>query len=323
MVLDADALAARRRLKRRLSLWRFVAVIAILAVLVTAGLTSLGAGYFDRFASHVARVDITGIIVNDEKQQELLDEIAEAEQVKAVILRIDSPGGTTVGAEALYGKIRKIAADKPVVAVMGTVAASGGYLVAVAGDHIVARGNTTTGSIGVIFQWAQVEDLLTSLGVTVESVKSGPLKAVPSPFEPTTDAARAVTQGMVDDAYDWFVGLVAERRPFDAATARRLADGRVYSGRQALKEKLIDEIGGEAQARDWLEAERGISKDLQAVDWKVEEDDELSLVPLGLAWLARSAGLPGVANLIASTGKTLRAERLSLDGLISVWQAPD
>lgn len=321
---EADALAARRRLSRRLSWWRFVAVFAVLTALVTVVVTAAGTVSFARLGSHIARVEVSGIILEDEERQALLSDLAETSQVKGVILHIDSPGGTTVGAEALFDAVREIVSSgKPVVAVMGTVAASGGYLVATAADHIVARGNTTTGSIGVVFQWAQVNELLDSLGVKVRSVKSVPLKAEPSPFDPTTPRALEVTQEMVDEAHNWFVGLVAERRPFDMAEARRLADGRVYSGRQAVEAGLIDALGDEEQAREWLETEGGLSEGLEVVDWRVRREEDLGLIGISLAWLARTTGLTGVADMITLAQKTLRTERLRLDGLVSVWQAPD
>ncbi|MGI9412040.1 MAG: signal peptide peptidase SppA [Hyphomicrobiales bacterium] len=319
MSLDADILVDRRRLKRRLSLWRFIAIASLLAVLIAAGIGLSGDGWRYGFAHHVARVTVSGLITDNRKQQKLFDEIVKSDKVKAVILHINSPGGTTTGSEALFAAIRRVSADKPVVAVLGTVAASGGYVAALASDHIVARGNTLTGSIGVIFRWAEVSELMQKLGVKVEDIKSGTLKAEPSPFKQIPEEAREVARRMVLDSYEWFVGLVAERRPFDRVRARQLSDGRVYTGRQALDVKLIDAIGGERTALTWLQETKGIDGGLEVVDWTVSSIESLSWSASATVWLLRALGLGGLAEAMLLTQKTLGTERLSLDGLISVW----
>jgi len=319
MSLEADMMVDRRRLKRRLSLWRFIAIAALLAVILAAGISLSGDGLRYGFTNHVARVTISGLISDDREQQELLDKIVESSEVKAVVLHINSPGGTTAGSEALFAAIRRVAADKPVVAVLGTVAASGGYIAALASDHIVARGNTLTGSIGVIFQWAEVSELLDKVGVKMEEVKSGPLKAEPSPFKKMPEEARALTEAMVRDSYDWFVGLVAERRPFGEAKARELSDGRVYTGRQALDAKLVDAIGGERTALAWLRETKGIDADLEVVDWTKSSIENLSWADTAAVLILRGLGLSELAESVLLTRKTLGTEILSLDGLVSVW----
>ena len=193
----------------------------------------------------------------------LFDKVGKADQVKAVILDINSPGGTTTGGEAMYDAIRRLAEKKPVVATCGTLATSAAYIVALATDRIFVYGNTITGSVGVIFQWADVTELLKTLGIKVEEVKSGSLKAVPNPFEPTDEAARAVTEEMVEDAKVWFVGLVKTRREIEPDSVPGLTDGRIYSGRQAVEYKLVDQIGDERAARAWLAKERGVPKGLR------------------------------------------------------------
>ena len=160
---------------------------------------------------HIARINVSGIITDDRKMTELFDKVGKSDQVKAVILDINSPGGTTTGGEAMYDAIRRLAEKKPVVAVCGTLATSAAYIVALATDRIFVYGNTITGSVGVIFQWADVTELLHTLGVKVEEVKSGPLKAVPSPFEPADEKARALAEEMVQESKAWFVE--PRRRP--------------------------------------------------------------------------------------------------------------
>ena len=167
-----------------------------------------------------------------------------------MILDINSPGGTTTGGEAMYDAIRRLAEKKPVVAVCGTLATSAAYIVALATDRIFVYGNTITGSVGVIFQWAEVSELMRTLGVKVEEVKSGPLKAVPNPFEPTDEKGRALAEEMVQEAKVWFVDLVGKRRNIEPEAVPGLTDGRVYSGRQAVALKLVDEIGDEKGGRE-------------------------------------------------------------------------
>ncbi len=295
---DVDQLLDRRRLKRRLAAWRLVAVLAIVAF----GMALVG-HYFDGLRErHVARLDVVGLIVDDPDLLDALDEIENDDDAEALIVRIDSPGGTTVGGEALHDALRRVAKKKPVVAVIGTVGASAGYLTAIAAHHIVARESSITGSIGVILQTADLTGLLEKLGIKPESIKSGALKATPSPLEPLTDEARAVTQAIVDDAHRWFVRLVAEDRGLTGEEADRLADGRIYTGRQALANKLIDAIGGEREARQWLEDQREIPASLPVVD-VIYWDEEVEI----LDWLEGLAG------------KTFLSERLTLDGLVSVW----
>ena len=182
MALDADTMVERRRLRRKLSFWRiFAFVIAVIAILAVAGI-----GAKDSFGEQIARVPITGVISDDWSQREFLRKLGETERVKAVILAINSPGGTTAGGEALYEAIRKLSGKKPVVATIGTVGASAAYLAAIAADRVIARETSITGSVGVLFQWANFKELADKVGVDMRVVKSDPLKAEPSPFNEDT-----------------------------------------------------------------------------------------------------------------------------------------
>jgi protease-4 len=308
MLSDAELIVDRRRLKRRLTWWRIAAV-----VLAIAGIAALtwSPGNFKTFENHIARVRIDGLITGDQATLDLLDQLALAEKVKGVIIRIDSPGGTTAGSEAIYEAVRKIAKDKPVVAVMDTVAASGGYITAIAADHIVARGNTITGSIGVIFSFPEVSKLLDTIGVKFEELKSGELKAEPSPYKPVSDKVRAVSMEMVQDGFDWFTGLVAERRALPLPRVVELADGRAYTGRQAIAVKLIDELGGEEKAIAWLADEKKLSADLKIVDWAPKGGSD----PTGLGFKVTDV----VLGALGLDSLRSRAERSKLDGLLVLW----
>ncbi|WP_342644175.1 signal peptide peptidase SppA [Rhodoligotrophos ferricapiens] len=314
--MDADILADRRRLKRRLSFWRVFAVLAVLGAILIAIIASAGTTEINKFQDHIARVRVSGVIADTDGYEKLLEDLRKNSRVKAVIIEVNSPGGTTAGSELLYKSIRELAGVKPVVTTMGTVAASGGYITAIAADHIVALGNTTTGSIGVILQWPEVTELLSKLGVSMNEIKSGPLKAEPSPFTPLRDDVRRVTQALVDDSFDWFVGLVAERRGMSIGDVRQIADGRVFTGRQAVVAGLADELGGEEEALNWLRTQRNISRDLEVVNWPVPDSSELGLGAQAARLLLSAIGL---GDFFDTVEKTIQSERLSLDGLVSIW----
>ena len=302
---DPELLAERRRLKRSRSFWRTACVLVVAgAIALVAGRTGLAT----RFSPYIAELRLSGVIFDDTELVEALEDTMDENAAKALVLRIDSPGGTVVGGESFFRAVRKIAETKPVVAVLGEVAASGGYMVAIAADHIVAREGTITGSIGVIMQTTDMTGLLSKLGIGAEAIKSAPLKAVPSPFEPLTDAGRIATKALVDDMFDMFVGMVAERRGMDRKAALALADGRVFTGRQAKANGLIDELGGIDEARNWLSG-KGVPDDLPLREIKVWKDDGV------LGGLARTA-------VRAALGKSYLPERLTLDGLVAVWH-PD
>ena len=299
MMLDPDRLLDRRRLKRGVALWRALAIIALAALIIVA----VGRFALDGRAGgdHIARLWIQGVIWDDPRRDEILADIAEDKHVQALILRINSPGGTMAGSEALFIALRKVAAHKPVIAVMGGTAASGGYMAALAAEHIVARNSTVTGSIGVILQTAEVSRMLRELGIVTEAIKSTPLKGVPSPFEPLDSRGRAASQAVVDDMYHLFVALVAERRGFEPAAAAALADGRVFTGRQAVANGLVDEIGGEQEALAWFESKHGISSALPRYDLDLEEAQGI------------------VERLVSTVSGSVLPQRLMLDGLLAVW----
>ncbi len=298
MSIDADWLVDRRRLKRRLRWWQVAAIAAVLlAVLAAVGRF---AAVFER--AHVARVDVAGIIVEDDERDRALADLADDASVKALLVRIDSPGGTVVGGETLYRRLRQVAEHKPVVAVMGELATSAAYMTAIGSDWIVAREGTLTGSIGVILQSADLTGLLEKIGVKPETVKSSPLKAQPNPLEPFTPEARVATERVVLDVYNMFVEMVQERRKLTPEQLAAVTDGGVFTGRQAQGNGLIDALGGEDEARSWLESSRGIAASLPARDVELGGAEQQLIDLLG-----------------SRVKKALFSERLSLDGLISVW----
>ncbi|WAJ29030.1 signal peptide peptidase SppA [Antarcticirhabdus aurantiaca] len=308
MALSPDDMIDRRRLRRKLGFWRvaaiLVAALAVLALPFAAGWTGKPATVG---IDQIARVSVEGLITEDRDLLELLDRLAEDDYVKAVIVRVDSPGGTTVGGETIFNALRRIAETKPVVAEVGTLAASAGYLIAMASDHIVAHDTSIVGSIGVIFQYVDASKLLSTIGVDVLAVKSSPMKAEPSPFAPAPPESIEMIRRMILDSYAWFVGLVAERRGFTQAEAQVLADGSVWTGRQALERRLIDALGGEDAARAWLEKERGIPAGTAIVDREPDKDGYG--IPL----------LGGAKALVLSTIGLDPTIAEPMTGLVSLW----
>lgn len=315
MVTRADDMIDRRHLRRKLTFWR------VLAILIAAtGIGVAAAWLYGEEAgiasNHIAKVAITGTITEDDELLDRLERIRKSPAVKGVILSIDSPGGTTVGGEAIFDAVREIAAEKPVVAQVGTLAASAGYMIATASDHIVARKTSIVGSIGVLVQYPDVSGLMDKLGIKLEEIKSSPLKAEPSPFKPTSDEARAMIRSMILDSYDWFIGLVESRRPLTRAEVVALADGSIFTGRQALQNKLIDEVGGENEAIAWLNSQ-GVDDKLKVIEWKPRSSSASLFLGSSLGKIVgKTLGLPDYSDeLIRKIG----AERLFLDGLVSLW----
>ncbi|WNJ89720.1 signal peptide peptidase SppA [Bosea sp. 685] len=317
MSSDADLLADRRSLRRKLTLWRLFAVLGVLAAAVVAGLAWTGGTTGSLSQAHIARVTISGFISGDRRTLELIKSLEDS-KASAVLLKIDSPGGTTSGSEAVFDALRKLAAKKPMVSVVDGLAASGGYIAALGSDRIVARQTSLVGSIGVLFQFPNVGRLLDTVGVKLEEIKSSPLKAAPNGFEPTSPEARAALQSVVDDNYDWFKRLVRERRHLSDPEVAAVSDGRVHSGRQGAVLKLIDEIGGEPEAIAWLEREKGVAKDLAVRDWRRRSESSAYGLWSASEALARAAGFETVASLIARAAE--QPIGLRLDAPLALWQ---
>lgn len=318
MTIETETVLDRRNLRRRLTLWRLLAVLVGVIAVGAIGYKSFGSGAAK--PQHIARIAIEGMITEDRDQLRMLKELSESKTVSGVIVYVNSPGGTTAGGEAVFEALRAVAAKKPVVAQFGTVATSAAYIAGLATDHIVARGNTVTGSVGVIFQWPEFSELLGKVGVKMNEIKSGPLKANPSPFQPIDDAGRATAQEMVFESQRWFNGLVASRRNVTLADVPGLEKGRVYSGRDALTYKLVDEIGGEAEAVRWLTEKRSVKAGLKVVDWKPKRQRDWSWFG-AVASLIGGVALGSDAALSAVTREHLG--RFSLDGLVSVWHGSE
>ncbi|WP_320195859.1 signal peptide peptidase SppA [Agrobacterium rosae] len=316
--MDQMAIADRRQLRRKLTFWR-VAVVLLLVAGCFAIYRFAFSAPTQSMRPHIARVEISGIIQDDTELLERLQKIADSDSAKGLIVSISSPGGTTYGGERIFKAIRTVAEKKPVVSDVRTLAASAGYMIATAGDTIVAGDTSITGSIGVIFQYPQVGPLLDKLGVSLQEIKSSPMKAEPSPFHEPPEEAKTMIRNMVMDSYGWFVDLVADRRKLPREEVLKLADGSIFTGRQAVVAKLIDTLGGEKEIRGYFET-RNVAKDLPIVEWTAPSKRS----PFGLFSLAGIVKLLGYDEFLPfDAPRQLGADKLFLDGLVSVWQVRD
>ena len=272
---------------------------------------------------YIARVKITGLIRNDQERVESLERLAKSTSAKAVIVHIDSPGGTTAGSEQLHEALRGVAAAKPLVVVVDGLAASGGYIAAMSADHIVAQETSLVGSIGVLFQYPNVSELLKLVGVKVEEVKSSPLKAAPNGYEPTSPEARAAIEALVKDSYAWFRDMV-QRAPQDGrhARSRPSPTGACSPAGRRSTLRLVDQLGNEKTAVAWLATEKGIKADTPVRDWQLKPRfGDLSMLHLAAAVAARR-GRACARSRERIEGSVQAVERLNLDGLLALWHPP-
>jgi protease-4 len=321
MSLDSDVIVDRRRIRRKLTFWRLVAGLVAIAAIVGVGAIATSSGPASLTSSgSIARVNIEGLIRSDQQRVEALERL-EKSQAAAVIVHINSPGGTTAGSEQLYDALVRLKAKKPLVVVVEGLAASGGYIAAMAADQIIARQSSLVGSIGVLFQFPNFTELLKTVGVKVEEVKSSPLKAAPNGFEPTSPEARAALDALVKDSYAWFRGMVKERRGMDDALLEKVADGRVFTGRQAVELKLVDQLGDEKAAVAWLVAEKKIKSDLPVRDYKLTPRfGDLTFLRTAASITFDALGLSSIARQIEQGGVTQAVDQLSLHGMLALWR---
>lgn len=275
---SSDNLAALIYLKNKVHKWKNIAFLLAFVSLLLVVRVIGGGGLSDDFVDgdYIASVKIEGVIFEDDFRSEVLEKVAEEKSIKAVIVNIDSPGGGVVGSEILFNQLREIASKKPIVVTMGSLAASGGYMAAVASDYIIAHNGTLTGSIGVLMESPDVTGLADKIGVRLNTYKSSPLKGSPSPFEKPNALVDRVIKESITDTYQFFAGLVKERRgaKIKKEFANIAFDGRVFTGRQALQVGLIDAIGGKEEALAYLNANKVDTKNLPIHEVEVTKKEE-------------------------------------------------
>ena len=295
------------------------AIVVIVAITTVAVVVTPGGRSAFTTSGSIARIHIDGLIRSDSERVEALERL-EKSRAAAVVVHINSPGGTTAGSEQLYDALVRLKAKKPLVVVVEGLAASGGYITAIAADHIVAQQSSLVGSIGVLFQYPNFTELLKTVGVKVEEVKSSPLKAAPNGFEPTSPEARAALDALVKDSYAWFRDLVKGRRGMDDALLQKVADGRVFTGRQALDLKLIDQLGDEKTAVAWLVAQKGVKADLPVKEYKLSPRfGDLTFLRTAASITLDALGLSAIARQVEQAGVVQAVDRLGLDGMLALW----
>lgn len=321
MSFDADAIVDRRRMRRKLTFWRVSAVLVVIVAVVGAAFALVPGSRLMPATSYIARIKVQGLIRGNQDRVEALERLSKS-RARAVIVHLDSPGGTTAGSEQLYNALRQLREKKPMVVVVDGLAASGAYIAALSSEHIIAQDTSLVGSIGVLFQYPNFSEVLKTIGVKMEEVKSSPLKAAPNGFEPTSPEARAAIEAIVLDSYAWFKGLVKDNRRMNDAQLAIVADGRVFTGRQAVGLKLVDALGNEKTALAWLEKEKKVPATTAVRDVSLQPRfNEFSFLHVA-AWGFSAMGLSAVAQRIEEWGAVQAFERLNLDGLLALWHPP-
>lgn len=221
-----------------------IGVILGVFLLLIFFLTRFGEERAFALGDKIAVVEIKGVIASSRSIVEQIENYAEDDAVKAIVLRINSPGGAVGPSQEIYREVLRAKEKKKVIASMESVAASGGYYVACASDVIVANPGTITGSIGVVMEFSNIEDLLRKIGLRSYVVKSGKHKDIGSPVRKMTSEEKAILQGVIDSVHNQFVRAVAEGRDLEEGKVRQLADGRIFSGEQAKELGLVDRLGG-------------------------------------------------------------------------------
>jgi protease-4 len=266
MSLPPEIIIERKSNRKKLALWQMFTVIAIIALVVLMfnnknikTMPNAGIG-----TNYIASITIDDeIIYQNDKRDKIIESLKDDKYAKAVIVNLNSSGGTAVGSEIIYKILRDIGKTKPIVSVMSSIATSGAYMIALSGDYIIAHHTTLTGSIGVIIRSFEATDLAEKIGIKFNNLKTNQNKAALFPTEKLTPEVEAVVMESLNDTYDYFVSLVMERRKLSREATEKLADGRVYTGNQALKYGLIDAIGTQKDAVEWLKKNKNIAQNLE------------------------------------------------------------
>ena len=263
MSLDWQILEENKKKWYRKGIWRGILISIILAITISLFLNfnNLSSNF-----SHIARISINGVIFDNSETIEIIDNLAKNDNVKSVIVRINSPGGSVVGSESLYVAINSLSQKKPVISLMGEIATSGGYIVALASNYILARKNTLTGSIGVIVENQNFSELSEKIGVSIDTTKSGKIKGGQNPLSPSDPLVKINNQKLVNYSFDWFISIIKKNRDINQSVIELVSDGRTLTGGMAMELGLIDGIGSEKEALKYLEKKYPDFKGLPIID---------------------------------------------------------
>ncbi|RFD18925.1 signal peptide peptidase SppA [Komagataeibacter melaceti] len=308
MDTDPDMVLRATSLRRQLLFWRGGAVAFFVLACIVAIACARGGGWTGQ-KPHLAHLKLAGVIgANEQDNVDAIQKAADDATVKGLLLEVNSPGGAVTGGEVLHDAVAAFARRKPVVVSMGSVAASAGYMVSVPANRIFANRSTLTGSIGVILQSPDVSQLLDRVGVHVDELVSGPMKGQPSVVQPLSPQGREMLQGVITDLYGFFVTVVADGRHMPVERVRQLADGRPYTGQQALGLGLVDQIGSMADARQWLLKTAHLPTDAPVTDIGPEA-----------ARLNWRHWITGLLSAVPG-GEILLKESSALDGAVAIWK---
>jgi len=274
--------------------------------LIQAFLSPARDGYSFPAGNKVGVVKVEGVITGSEEIIRELEELAKDDGVKAIVIRIDSPGGSVAPTQEIYDTILEVGKKKKIVASMGSIAASGGYLLACGAEKIVANPGTITGSISAIMHFANVQELMRKVGVTSSVIKSGKYKDIGSPVRDMTDEEKTLIRQLVDDVYEQLLDTVSQRRKMPRENVRQIADGRILTGRQALQAGLVDFLGNQKYAVRLAGKLAGIEGEPEVVYPSEEKPFFLDLL---------------VENMAMSVRKALVQERQKLEGLNFLYLA--
>ncbi len=266
-MIGDDYIIDRYKLKNSVNKWKFIALILLLIALFTIfyhkddGVSRIKSDY-------IASIDITGMLMQNKETIKSLNKIANDSNIKAVLVNINSSGGTGVGGESLYREFRKIAEKKPIVASIGEIGASAAYMAAIGTDRIYAYDISLVGSIGVIIMNIEVGEFAKKHGINLELIKSSPLKGIPNYFEKLNSQQKEYVQSLVDESNKYFIGLVKKRRNLSEDDLKKVSDGRIFTGSKANQLKLIDQIGDGADAVKWLKSKENL-KNLEVKNYNL------------------------------------------------------
>ena len=251
---------------------------SVVSIAIVAGIALKQSDFsdlvFEAGAGKVGVVEIKGVITESKETINLIKRFREDEDIKAIVIRIDSPGGVVGPSQEIYREIRKTIGEKKVIASMGSIAASGGYYIAAGTDGIVANPGTITGSIGVIMAYTNFKKLLDKIGMTPVVIKSGEFKDIGSPSREMTPSEKKLLQDFVDQTHRQFVQAISEGRKMDVAQAAALADGRIFTGEEAVKQGLVDRLGNLEDAAEWAGRLGGIEGKVSMV---YRKEDKFSI----------------------------------------------
>lgn len=271
---DLEKFISYFNMRKSRNRWRFVALVVLVIMAIGALSRQSVPTSIKAEEDHIARITLQGIILENREQTEKMREIANNKSIKGVIVEIDSPGGTMTGGLSVYNNLREIAAKKPVVAVMKTIAASGGYLSALGADYILANEATLTGSIGVVMPLVDATELAAKVGIKSDAFASGTLKANTSPLDVRDIQDRQYLQNLVDTLNDTFYKYVKLRRPsMTESQIKYMKDGRAVVGVQAFNLNLIDAIGDTRTARKWFQTKLELADPLLLEDYPLYEPE--------------------------------------------------